>query len=119
MTHDGFLEFFGVLGEVLVDGDADDHDGEPEVKEVQNGVRSVKVLDDRSWRRSCVEFRIHFLLQSFDGVQSHFTMEGLESVVEIHKSGQVNRPRLSRDWSRLGDFDRGFTFVSEGLLGAV
>ena len=54
MTHDEFLEFLGVLGEVLIEGDAsedpdtDNHDGKPGVEEVQNRVRLVKVLDDPS-----------------------------------------------------------------------
>ena len=52
--HDETLDFLGVPGEVFVesdaskDPDADDHHDDPEVEEVQNRFRSVKVLDDPS-----------------------------------------------------------------------
>lgn len=59
MTQDKNLDFLGVLGKVFVEGDAskdpdaENHDGNPEVEEVQDGVRSIKVLNDpnRNWGR--------------------------------------------------------------------
>ena len=57
--HDETLDFLGVPGEVFVesdaskDPDADDHHDDPEVEEVQDGVRPIKVVNDPNWDQGC------------------------------------------------------------------
>ena len=122
------MDFLGVLGKVFIDGDApedpnaDDYDGNPEVEEVQDGVRLVKVLDDLNLNRDCrgrVDFQGHFLGQSLVGVQSYLMTESLESLVELHEFGQGNRPRGGRDRCCLSDFNRGLAFDAGEHLGVV